>query len=96
MFWKFHGDTAIVKLTRWCADMPVLKLLIGDVVCTRKTHPCGSDRWEIVRLGADIGIRCLGCGRHVLVPRTKLERRIKTFIRRGPGAAPAETSRGQV
>ncbi len=70
--------------------MPVLKLLIGDVVRTRKTHPCGSDRWEIVRLGADIGIRCLGCGRYVLMPRGKLERRIKEFVRRGPdpGSAP--------
>ncbi len=70
--------------------MPVLKLLIGDVVRTRKTHPCGSDQWEIVRLGADIGIRCLGCGRRVLMPRVKLERRIKGFVRRGPdgGAEP--------
>ncbi len=63
--------------------MPVLQLLIGDVVRTRKTHPCGSDQWEIVRLGADIGIRCLGCGRRVLMPRVKLERRIKAFVRRG-------------
>ena len=68
----------------------VLKLLIGDVVRTRKTHPCGSDRWEIVRLGADIGIRCLGCGRRVLMPRVKLERRIKEFVRRGPDGG-AET-----
>lgn len=71
--------------------MKPLKLLIGDVVRTRKTHPCGSDRWEIVRLGADIGIRCMGCGRHVLMPRTKLERRIKEFLRRGQDAgAPSE------
>ena len=65
--------------------MPVLKLFLGDVVRTRKTHPCGSDQWEIVRLGADIGIRCLGCGRHVLMPRPKLERRTKEFVRRGGG-----------
>ena len=63
--------------------MPVVKLYLGDVVRTRKTHPCGSDQWEIVRLGADIGIRCLGCGRRVLMPRPKLERRIKEFVRRG-------------
>jgi len=69
--------------------MPVLKLLIGDVVRTRKTHPCGSDQWEIVRLGADIGIRCLGCGRRILMPRPKLERRIKEFLRRGPEGDPA-------
>ncbi|HKV46249.1 MAG TPA: DUF951 domain-containing protein [bacterium] len=69
--------------------MPVLKLYLGDVVRTRKTHPCGSDQWEIVRLGADIGIRCLGCARRVLMPRPKLERRIKEFVRRGPAAAAA-------
>ncbi len=67
--------------------MPVLKLAIGDVIQTRKAHPCGDDRWEIVRLGADIGIRCLGCGRYVLMPRSKLERRIKAFTKRGPAAA---------
>lgn len=80
--------------------MPVLRLLIGDIVRTRKTHPCGSDQWEIVRLGADIGIRCLGCGRRVLVPRTRLERRIREFIRRGPeggpGASPGGDAPGNV
>jgi len=67
--------------------MPVVKLVLGDVVRTRKTHPCGGDQWEIVRLGADIGLRCLRCDRKVLMPRAKLERRIRTFVRRGPGAA---------
>ena len=73
--------------------MPVLKLLIGDIIRTRKTHPCGSDQWEIVRLGADIGIQCLGCGRRVLIPRPKLERRIKEFLRRGPDAVEAKVDR---
>lgn len=62
--------------------MPVLKLYLGDVVQTRKAHPCGSDRWTIERLGADVGIRCQGCGRYVLMERAKLERRIKKFISR--------------
>lgn len=66
--------------------MPVLKVVLGDVVRMRKTHPCGNDEWEVVRLGADIGIRCLKCGRRVLMPRVKFERRIRTFIRRGKGA----------
>ena len=51
--------------------------------------PAAATPWEIVRLGADIGLRCTGCGRHVLMPRVKLERRIKEFLTRGPGAAPA-------
>jgi len=74
--------------------VPVLKLALGDVVRTRKAHPCGSDAWEVVRLGADIGLRCTGCGRHVLMPRPRLERRIKEFLKRGPGAAPDPTGGG--
>jgi hypothetical protein len=75
----------------------VLKIVLGDVVRMRKTHPCGSDQWEVVRLGADIGIRCLRCGRRVLMPRVKFERRIRQFIRRGEGVeddAAREGSRG--
>jgi hypothetical protein len=62
--------------------MAVLKLYLGDVVQTRKTHPCGSDQWKIERLGADVGIRCQGCGRYVLMERAKLERRIRRFVSR--------------
>lgn len=69
--------------------MPVLKIVLGDVVRMRKTHPCGNDQWEVVRLGADIGVRCLKCGRRVLMPRVKFERRVRAFIKRGPG--PDET-----
>lgn len=71
--------------------MPVLKVVLGDVVRMRKTHPCGNDQWEVVRLGADIGIRCLKCGRRVLMPRVKFERRIRTFIRRGADFPQGET-----
>lgn len=71
--------------------MPVLKVVLGDVVRMRKTHPCGNDQWEVVRLGADIGIRCLKCGRRVLMPRVKFERRIRTFIKRGAAFEPEET-----
>jgi hypothetical protein len=65
---------------------PVLPLLLGDVVRLRKAHPCGGDRWQIDRLGADIGLRCLTCGRHVLVDRSALERRIVEFVERGDPA----------
>lgn len=53
---------------------------LGDVIRLRKLHPCGSDRWEVVRLGADIGIRCQGCARRVLLPRRQLERRVKSVL----------------
>ncbi len=62
--------------------MTILKLTVGDVVRTRKAHPCGSDQWEIVRLGADVRITCVGCGRSVLMPRVRLERRIRQFVKR--------------
>lgn len=54
-----------------------LPLAPGDVVRMKKAHPCGSDRWQIYRTGADIGIRCLGCGRRVMVPRVKFERSVR-------------------
>jgi len=60
---------------------------LGDVVRLRKVHPCGSFDWEVVRLGADIGIRCRGCRRRVLLPRRAFERRVKEVISRG-GADP--------
>lgn len=62
---------------------------IDDVVRLRKPHPCGSYEWLVVRIGADIGLRCLTCGRRVLLPRRTLEKRLKTFVSRGP-TAPAE------
>lgn len=55
-----------------------------DVVRLRKPHPCGGFEWRIVRLGGDIRIECLTCRRRVLLPRRELERRLKTFVSRGP------------
>lgn len=64
---------------------------MGDVVRMRKPHPCGGDRWIVVRLGADIGIRCQTCGRRVLMPRSQYLRQAKALIAAGPvGAEPAE------
>jgi hypothetical protein len=55
-----------------------------DVVRLRKPHPCGGFEWKVVRLGADIRLECLGCGRRVLLPRRELEKRLKAFVSRGP------------
>jgi hypothetical protein len=68
-----------------------LKLAVGDIVHLRKPHPCGSSEWEITRIGADIGMRCRGCGRRVMLPRSKIEKRIKTIT--SPGQSPAEGAR---
>jgi len=67
---------------------------VGDVVETRKRHPCGSVIWEIYRTGMDIGVRCQGCGRRVMMPRPKFERRVRRVVRRAaeapvdPGSGP--------
>ena len=66
-----------------------LELFLRDVVRLRKPHPCGGFDWTVVRLGADIGLRCLGCNRRVLLPRRELERRLKLFVSRGPDYATA-------
>jgi hypothetical protein len=68
---------------------PVLALLLGDVVRLRRRHPCGGDTWLVDRLGADIGLRCQTCQRHVLIERPTLERRILEFVTRGDPAITA-------
>ena len=68
---------------------PPLPLYLDDVVVLRKVHPCGGDTWRVVRLGADIGVRCAKCNRRVLIGRSELERDIKRFVGRGP-LAPVE------
>jgi hypothetical protein len=64
-------------------DRPALVLYLGDLVRLRRAHPCGGDAWLVDRLGADIGLRCETCGRHVLMDRRTVERRLAEFVRRG-------------
>jgi hypothetical protein len=62
-------------------------LELDDLIRLRKPHPCGSTDWVVVRLGADIGLKCLGCGRRILLPRREVARRMKTRLpRSGEGA----------
>ncbi len=63
--------------------MKYADLGLNDRVRLRKPHPCGSTDWRVVRLGADIGLKCEGCGRRVLLPRSEVERRIKQVLSRG-------------
>ena len=53
---------------------------LGDIVQMRKTHPCGSDRWTIIRVGADVKIRCLGCKRIVMMERQDFTKRMKKVV----------------
>lgn len=57
------------------------KFYLGDIVQMKKQHPCGSYEWEVLRLGADIKIKCVGCGRLVMLPRSKFQRGVKKIIK---------------
>ncbi|NLN88216.1 MAG: DUF951 domain-containing protein [Syntrophomonadaceae bacterium] len=57
---------------------------LGDVVKMKKQHPCGSYTWEVVRTGADIKIRCTGCGRVVMLPRSEFERKMLKVVNEAP------------
>ena len=59
------------------------KFYLGDIVRMRKPHPCGDDRWEVMRTGMDFRMKCLGCGRVVMLPRRKFERGVKEILKRG-------------
>ena len=67
----------------------VEEIRLGDVVQTRKQHPCGSSEWTVIRTGADIKIRCNGCGRIVMMERDVFLKRRKKLISQGPEPPPA-------
>lgn len=54
---------------------------VGDVVKMKKTHPCGSDEWEITRAGMDFGMKCCGCGHFVMLSRSKFEKAAKAVVK---------------
>ena len=62
---------------------------IGDIVETKKQHPCGDNHCEVIRVGADFKIKCLKCGRIVMLPRPKFEKSVKKVIK---SAAPEENN----
>ena len=62
--------------------MTPMQIELGDRLRLRKPHPCGNYDWLVVRLGADIGLRCEKCGRRVLLPRAEVERRTKQVLSR--------------
>jgi hypothetical protein len=53
---------------------------LGSILELKKGHPCGANRWEIVRFGTDCKIKCLGCGRIVLIDRPTLKKRVKKIL----------------
>lgn len=70
------------------------EIRLKDVVEMRKTHPCGSKEWTVTRIGADIKMKCSGCGRVVMLDRVEFLRRRKKVLAQGP--EPAEVTLGLV
>lgn len=58
----------------------MIRYNLGDIVRLKKLHPCGSDRWEITRTGIDFGLKCVGCGHRVMIPRVKFEKAVREII----------------
>ena len=58
---------------------------LGDVVQMKKGHPCGANEWEVIRLGMDIRMKCVNCGRSVLLPRHDFTRNLRKVLRRKEG-----------
>lgn len=65
-----------------------VEINLGDIVQLRKKHPCGSDTWQVVRLGTDVGLVCQGCSRRILLPRGKFNKQLKQILEQG---APDDT-----
>jgi hypothetical protein len=61
---------------------PIVPIRLGDVVRLKKAHPCGANEWEVTRLGMDIGLCCVGCGRKVRLVRAEFDRRFRGHLRR--------------
>ena len=63
-----------------------MDIRVGDLLTMRKKHPCGSDTWQVLRVGMDFRLRCQGCGHEVMIPRSKAEKSLKSLRR--PGEIP--------
>jgi len=54
---------------------------LGDIVLMKKVHPCGSSEMEVIRMGMDIRMKCVGCGHSILIPRAKFEKNMRKVVR---------------
>ena len=60
-----------------------MDIQLNDIVVMKTAHPCGEKRWQILRTGADLRMKCLGCGHEVMAPRFKVEKNIRQVLRSG-------------
>lgn len=57
-----------------------MDIQIGDIVTLKKQHPCGSKQWEVLRVGMDFRLKCLGCDHQVMIPRKQLEKNVRQLV----------------
>ncbi len=57
-----------------------MDIKVGDVLKLKKPHPCGSHEWEVLRIGADFRLKCLGCGHQIMTPRHQTEKNVKEIL----------------
>ena len=62
-----------------------MEFQIGDVIKMKKPHPCGSSEWEILRVGMDFRLKCMGCGRQVMVSRKLVVKNFRGFVKKACG-----------
>lgn len=60
-----------------------MDIQVGDILTMKKQHPCGESRWQVLRIGMDFKLRCVGCGHEVMGPRNKFEKNVKAVERDG-------------
>ena len=60
-----------------------MDIQVGDILTMKKQHPCGESHWQVLRIGMDFKLRCMGCGHEVMGPRSKFEKHIKAVEREG-------------
>lgn len=59
-----------------------MDLRLGDIITLKKQHPCGSSEWEILRVGMDFRLKCVGCGHQIMIPRKQVEKNIRKVVNR--------------
>ncbi|MCD8334567.1 MAG: DUF951 domain-containing protein [Clostridiales bacterium] len=63
-----------------------MDIQVNDVLLMKKPHPCGSREWLVLRIGMDFRLRCRGCGREMMIPRSKAEKNVKKILPAGEAA----------
>ena len=58
-----------------------MDIRVGDILKMKKQHPCGSSEWEVLRIGADFRLKCVGCGHQIMIPRVKAEKNVRGVTR---------------